>query len=535
MTKEKKYNLIVVILAGLFFFVYSYISFSTWLPEWLNLKQVIFNWPDANANFYFARIFAEQGSLAVFEPLNQATGNLLHSRSINVYLNHLVPVSFLPSIVLFGLVAKIFGTAGLLFLTPLLASLTVYMTYRLVYYIFSDIDLALLVALLFLPLAPWLYFANIVMLPTVMFVFLTVAGFLSLALAFREKKWFWWILFSFLLSLAIIIRPTEIVWLAVVVLIVFLKNKNKLDYKKIIPAIAIFVLLVLVSLYLNKITYGSYFATGYFNLQSGEQATEFASSTNYFKLLIAPFGFDIKQIFYNFGKYFVKLNWPMFVLALFGFALVVIRRMKEKKDSIWCSYNPINFSVFILLILYYASWNIADPLVRNLNNISISYVRYFMPLYIMILPLAAHAIKFLAKKSKWLYLIIILLVSAFSFHLAFYSPNDGLMATKENLDTYRQYYLEVHKIVEDDAIIITDRTDKIFFPAYRVIVPQGDLPFWPRLDKIVDTENIYYFSNTSEQQATSLKSEANASGMEIVELVEIGNGFKLYKIIRLSR
>ncbi len=535
MTKEKKYNLIIAVLSGIFFFIYSYLAWSVWWPEWSGFGQVIFNWPDANANFYFAKVFSEQGTLAVFEPLNQITDNLLHSRSINVFAGNLVPISFLPSIVLFGLVTKIFGLGGLLFLTPMLASLSVYMLYRLIYYIFSDIDLALIAALLFLPLGPWLYFANIVMLPTIMFIFLSVAGFLSLAIYIRNKKWFWWLLFAFLISLAIVVRPTEIVWLGLITIIVVYKNKNNLDYKKILSAVLVFVFLALAALFLNKATYGGYFSTGYLNLQSGTQATEFSSGTNYLKLLVAPFGFDIKQIFYNFGKYFVKLNWLVFALSVFGFILVVIKRMKEKKDSIWCSYNSINFSIFILIIIYYASWNLADPLVKNLNNISISYVRYFMPLYIMILPLAAYAIKFLAKKNKWLYVAFILLTTVFSFRLAFYSANDGLLATKENLQTYRQYYLRVHKIVEDDAIIISDRSEKIFFTTYRVIAPQGDLPFWPRLNKIIDKEDVYYFSNISEQQMSSLRSEANSNGMEIMEPVEIENEFKLYKIIRLNR
>ena len=534
MTKERKYNLIIAILAGAFFFVYSYLSSSVWLSEWFGFKQIIFNWPDSNANFCFARVLSQQGTLAVFEPLNQLTDNLLHTRSINVFDSHLVPVTFLPGIVIFALAGKIFGTAGILFLTPLLASLTVYMVYRLSYHVFKDLNLSLITALLLLPLGPWLYFANIVMLPTIMFIFLVVAGFLGLSVSLQRNHWAWWLISSALLSLAIVVRPTEIVWLGIISLIVLYWNRSKIDYKKILACLLVFVVIVLTALYLNKLIYGAYLASGYFNLQSGEQGFS-GQGTNYFKLLLAPFGFDIKQIFYNFGKYFIKLNWFPFIFAIFGFVLLAIKRFKEKKDTVWCKYHKLNFLIFVLILIYYGSWDIADPLVKNLNTISISYVRYFLPLYILILPLAAYTILFITKKNKFISGGLILALAIFSWHLAFYSPNDGLLATKSNLESYRWQYQQVHKIVEDDAIIMTDRSDKVFFPAYRVIVPQGDLPLWSRVSNIIDTQSIYYFSNKSEEEINKIRPEANSNGIAILDPIEFDDGFKLYKIIRLSR
>ncbi|RJQ34846.1 hypothetical protein C4566_01650 [Candidatus Parcubacteria bacterium] len=536
MNKEKKYNLLVALLSLLFFFVYSYLSWSILWPEWSELKHIIFNWPDANANFYFARLLAEEGVLSVFEPLNQLTDNLLHTRSINVFAGSLVPITFLPGIVIFALFAKIFGTGAMLFLTPALASLTVYLLYRLSYYIFKDLDLSLIISGLLLPLGPWLYFSNIVMLPTIMFIFFVVGGFLALAISLAKNKWFWYLLSAFLFSLAIILRPTEIVWLAVSVLIILYWNRSKFDYKKIIACLLVFVVILFLNFYLNKITYGSYFASGYFNLQSGGQPTEFSGqSTNYFKLLLAPFGFDFGQIVYNFAKYFIKLNWPLFVLAVFGFMLLTIERLKEKKKSIWYNYYLISFLLFILILLYYGSWDIADPLVKNLNQISISYVRYFLPLYILLLPLAAYAIKFIGQKYQWLYLIVVLLVGTFSWQLAFYSQPDGLVATKLNLEKYRQQYLAVRDLVEDNAIIISERSDKVFFPAYKVVAPQGDLPLWSRIANIVELQPIYYFSDKSDELISLDRQEAETSGLLIEEGAEISQGFKLYKIISLKK
>jgi len=529
MIKERKYNFTILILAVLFFFVYAYLVWSIWLPQWLELKHIIFNWPDANANFFFARLWAEQGTLASFEPLNLASDNLLHTRSINVFNGNLVPVGFLPSILVYAASFKIFGILGILLLTPALAALSIYFIYRLSYYIFSDLDFSLTIAVLFSVLAPWLYFANIVMLPTIMFVFFVLAGFLSLAKFFQTNKWFWWILTGFLLSLAVFVRPTEIVWLAVTALFVLYWQRKKIDYKKIISCLIIFAILVFVSLYLNKITYGSYFVTGYFDLQNSGQPTEFSGQgTNYFKFLLMPFGFSPSKIFYNFGKYFVELNWYIFVLALSG---ILIRLIKKECSLAWRNYAIISIIIFVLVFLYYGSWDLADPLVKNLNSISISYVRYFMPLYILILPLAAYAIKFLSK-DKIFYAAFILLAFIFGFKVAFYSPNDGLIATRDNLLSYQNQYQQVENLVESNAIIITDRSDKIFFSKYRVIVPQGDLPFWQRVASIIDTQAIYYFTDKSPELIVKDRLAAQESSLNISDATEIDKNFKLYKIIK---
>ena len=178
LNKHKKFNIIIIILCILFFGLYSFLVLSTWLPNWQEFQHLIFNWPDANANYFFSIIFAEYNIFQWLEPLNDLTDNLLHTRSINVIDNSLVPMTWLPAIAIWGWLAKLFGSFGALFITPALASISVYIVYKLVFYIFKDIHLAFLVALLLLPLAPWLYFANITMLPHILFIFLLLAGWL---------------------------------------------------------------------------------------------------------------------------------------------------------------------------------------------------------------------------------------------------------------------------------------------------------------------------------------------------------------------
>jgi hypothetical protein len=541
LSKAKKYSIVLFFLSIVFFMLYSFTVVSVWLPQWLNFKQLIFNWPDANANYFFVQLFAEQGTLSWHEPLNSITDNLLHTRSINVVDSSLVPMTFLPGLILFGLGAKLLGPWGVLLLTPLLATLTVYIIYRLSFYIFKDLDLSFLIALLFFPLAPWLYFANVVMLPTILFIFLVSAGWLFIAKSLATKKNLWWILGTVFLSLAVAVRPTELLWLALIWIFMVYTNRQQLKHSRCLASICIFLAILITFLSFNKLVYGGYLSFGYLNLQANTLPTEFSGQEqgnifNYIKLLVMPFGFDIVLIAKNFVKYFVNIIWYQVTFAIAGTILLLANRRLELA---WKKYFLLTPFVFILILLFYGSWDIADPLVKELNTISISYVRYFMPLYIWLLPLSAYAIKRLFsskdKTNQLAYYVIIFAMAILSIKAAFYAKHDGLFKNQENLLIYQQQFKAVHKIIPEDAIIMTDRSDKVFFPAYKVIVDQGDLPLWPRISNIIDSQEIYYFSDKSEQEINDLRPKANSNGIAITDQAQIDEQFKLYKIIRLTR
>ena len=517
MSKTKKYNLIFLCLAIVFFLLYSYTALATWLPNWLTFKHLIFNWPDANANYFFAQLFADTGSFRLVEILNGIGENIIHTRSMNIVDLYMVPVTFLPALTIFSLGFKLLGGVGILFLTPLLATLTVYFVYRLAIYLF-DIDLAFLIALLLFPLAPWLYFSNVVMLPTILFIFLLVAGFLSFAKYVQKQTWWYWLLTSLLLSLAILVRPTEILWVSILIIFVFILNRRYLNWQNIVSAVVTFGFLGWVALWLNKLTYGGYFSIGYLSFEGGSNELGQSNTLNPLKLLIAPFGFDLWLIIKNFYKYFFEIVVVHFILAIAG---VVYLLSKRKVDRVWKYYFIVAKIISILILIYYGSWYLADPLVLELNKISISYVRYFLPLYILILPLTALALRNIfwrQKKIKWLAPVIILFLTVISLKVAFYSTNDGLFATQRTLRTYYTQYRLVSERVEEDSIIISERSDKVFWPKYRVIVREdgGRIPFWMRVYRITKNNNIYYYADLSR-----LEEEKEAAKLRSLELEEI--------------
>jgi len=160
-SNDNKYNIILIFLCLLFFGLYSFNVWSLWLPNFHTFGHYIFNWPDANANYYFAKLFADNNRFSAMENLNLLSDNILHTRSINVQAGSLVPITFLPALYFFGAFFKLLGETNILWLSPALASISAYIVFALSNNIFKDKHLSFLIATLFLALAPWLYFANV--------------------------------------------------------------------------------------------------------------------------------------------------------------------------------------------------------------------------------------------------------------------------------------------------------------------------------------------------------------------------------------
>lgn len=508
-----------------FFLLYSFSIIFIWWPQYQIIGQFIFNWPDANANYFFAKNFAENYSLISPEPLNAVTDNLLHTRSINVFANNLVPMTFLPNIVIFGIAYKLLGSLGVLFLVPLLAILSAYLFYSLLKIVFNK-HLATIALLLLLPLAPWLYFANLAMLTNMLLICLFL-----LALYFWAKERYY--VSALFLGLALICRPSESIFLFLPFAFLFYWQ-NPQQRRHWPWSLAIIFILLLVFFSLNYSVYGHWLTAGYFNLQTQSVPTEFLGQENNFqqwlKMLVAPFGLNFSLIIYNVSKYFAQIFLPYLILA----ALAIFYSIKRSADSLkWQRYLFIAVLNSLVLILYYASWNLADPVVKNLNVLSSSYVRYFLPLYILWLPLSALALVDIFAKKYWPYFIVVLL-GTISIYNAFWAKPDGLLAHKYYLGQYFEQFQAVKKIAPKQAVIVCEREDKIFFPYYRVVVPQGDLPTWPRLEKIVDQAPLYYFTNRSVEDLAVEQIYAKANNLQLVNPIEISGGFRLYEIQLLN-
>lgn len=512
------------LVAGFFYshdLLFIYLKYLNFFP------QIIFNWPDANANYFFVRLLTETNTLIFYEPLNIITDNILHTRSINVLDGSLVPMSWLWPIILWSSVAQVFGLFGVLWLNPILAILSLWLVYGISKYLFQDKNLSILITALLAFFAPWLYFANLVMLASILTIFLYLLSLYLFLLSFHKNNFIIFSLASSVFALSFLARPSEFIWLAGILLLSVYFSKNKIQAKHAFAFFGIFIIFISITLYFNKLVYGNYFSFGYLNFQTVDNAIAAQS-------IVLPFGWQtkifLKNIFYN----FILLIWPYWILVLA--ALIVLRKKVFSFSNIWKKYLLICIVASLFLFIYYANWDIADTGVKQYNKISNSYVRYFLPIYILWLPVFAKSIQVLLNSprvvaGKYFYQsVIIILLSIFSLHLAFYAPFDGLLAQKKNINIYYQQFEQVKNLVPADAIILTIKSDKIFFPTYQVIVPQGDLPLWPRIATLLTQRPVFYVHDLSEIDIAKQKGLASQAGIELHFVSELANNFKLEEL-----
>ncbi|MFA5187890.1 MAG: glycosyltransferase family 39 protein [Patescibacteria group bacterium] len=537
MLQKLKNNQIVIlgIIAIIFFFIYSFLIFGNSASK--------FTWPDETANYFFIKNYIQHSNFSVAEPLNEVGGDLIKPRSFNVYNHNLVPGSFLGMLLIYGLIGKVVGAGLVKFLTPLLAVLAGLFFYKILLKIFEP-KIAFFSALLFYLNPAWWYYADLSMLPNISFLSFVIIGLyflLQLDKEIKKKNWLWAILGSFFIALALIIRTNEFVWILAALIFLAVVYYKKLKWQDVGLCILVCILVFLPILYYNNLTYGSYFSFGYLRLSQGstifaQVPTEFKVSDsgilNFVKFIFLPFGFHPKVILVNLYRYVYELFWWLFFTSVLG-GFIFLKKYHEKKHAV---YFVLSLCVGLYLLAYYGSWVFADQLTLALNKIGISYVRYFLPIYILSLPLASIFIAWLINlfKSKKLKIALAMfLTSVFiglTINVVYSAGYDNLLAVKQNISDYNNINNKVMALTGANSVIISQRSDKIFFPERKVIGAWtiDDFDNWT---KLLDANvPLYYYATESVAFLEQLDAELYEYGVELTNETQIEGENYLYKI-----
>jgi len=149
-----------------FFLVYSF------LPLTAPLR---FNSPDEMSNHFFSTFFADQNRLWKFEPKSFFGGDVVHPRSTKIVDYLIVPGGFIGLPVIFGGLAKIFGTGVVPFLTPLFAVLAALAWGAIIKKYFGR-TIGILAGLLLLVQPAWWYSASRTLMPNILLVALVIGA-----------------------------------------------------------------------------------------------------------------------------------------------------------------------------------------------------------------------------------------------------------------------------------------------------------------------------------------------------------------------
>ncbi|MBN2884782.1 glycosyltransferase family 39 protein [Patescibacteria group bacterium] len=516
-------NILVVLIAIAFFVATAAFNYNTQEKGYVKFLS-----PDETANYFFARHYAQSGQIAVFEPANLVAEEVVHPRSIRSDHGWLKPVSFIGIILVYGKIASYLGIAVIPYLTPFFGAIGIIFFYFLIKRLLGR-KVALVSALLLAAFPVYFFYTSRSMFHNILFIVFLLGFFLFASLSIiprdvlqqiKKTRKFWHFkvakieslsyfsafLAGLMLGGTVAARTSELLWLAPTLFILCLFYCRRLAFTRLVLIIAGLILAILPLLYWNQILYSSPFFGGYGEMnrsivQLSQAGGQFVQSTvtghfaqykaalNIVWQNIFYFGYHPRQSLWMFYHYVIAMFPILCSLTFLGGILLLFKLVKKQKRWVY-AYISVWFTLSAILVLYYGSWKFNDNPDPTRFTIGNSYTRYWLPLYIMAIPLASLAITSLAKSfsrimslgadfkwsqgvrrllsANWTIVISGVLVFIFTTFTLFGSE-EGLVILYYNHFTDRNNTLAILEKTESDAIIITQYHDKQLFPERRVI------------------------------------------------------------------
>ena len=574
------YFIAVLLVAAAFFVGTAYFNFSTQHQD-----LVKWNSPDETANYFFSQRLATEGVIAQFEEANVLASDLVMPRSMRSDSGWLKPVSFLGLILLYGYLGAWISPVIIPYLTPFFGALGIIFFFLFLRRLFSERIAAISAALLAV-FPVYFYYSMRSMFHNVLFLVMLIIGayFLAVALNRRFKpikqnffkdcpraatvKGSLLIIFAgFFFGWAIAVRTSEIIWLLPVLGLVALFYWRRLGFSRILLFLAGLFFALLPTLYYNQLLYNSPFYGGYnemnrsletisaagnnFVFQSTESLkSAFSALVTTIKDTVFYFGFKPRQSLAMFNYYVVEMFPWLTVFGALGFLILLLLNLKKPAKK-YLVYLLSWIFLSGVLILYYGSWRFTDNPNAASHTIGNSYTRYWLPIYLMALPLVALTWELIARglfyfcrrHSVYRYLVggslaLIYLIVAFqSFNFLLFSGEESLNNLSYNMAADRQIGRTVLSLTPTEAIILTQYHDKVLFPERRVIMGlMHEPPYYPFLKKLLNHYPVYYLNFTySEIDLEYLNaSRLPEFGLQLEPQKFIGRDFTLYQIKSLT-
>jgi hypothetical protein len=539
--------------------------------------------PDETANAYFSELFSDAGTFFSYNPLSESLGDVLYPRSMISLDGRLLPSGFIGLPVLYGSLAAFVGVLFVPWFTLIISVLAVVSWYFTTKKLFPK-RVAFLATLLLATHPAWWYYTARSLMPNSLFVslvllaifFLVVRPFKMLRNGYKikQKRWKflnkvqkkllrWWVPFvdlvlsAGLFGAAVFVRPSEVFWMAAAALCVLVVYWKKEHWKASVLFLLIFIIALLPMLHFHEMFYGGALKTGY---NAGESAAvsvgvaeEVVSTATDAQLAwytfleipiikaVFPFGVHPRNALQHMGWYLVSLFWWLSLLAIPGFFLLFSRRKKMKSTRARHRTYALVFLVVLgWLGVMYGSWSFhdnPDPLAITIAN---SYVRYWLPLYVMSTPLIAYSIHWLAKKATVdgaKNVAIVGLMSAcvvLNSYAVFWQGDDALFTMSAMLQDSLEIRASVLEIVPEQGVIVVDRADKIFFPYRTVRYPLRDETTYQLLPVLLETSPVYYYGITFPQEDLDFLNQKKLPELGVrVEQKEIFGEESLYQFFAL--
>ena len=302
------------------------------------------------------------------------------------------------------------------------------------------------------------------------------------------------------------------------------------------------------------------------------------------------FGFNPRDSLKMFYYYFVKMFYWLFWPAVLG-GILFLRKYREWKREHW-AYLTSYFTASLILLFYYGSWGFYDNPDPNSFTIGNSYTRYWLLIYLGALPFVSMAIiqisrvllyrynanttnryanttnannattlvkatevkkamkdknevgylKSLARLPRRIFLIncarvvVVGFIFFVSVQFVLFGSEEGLIFAAQKNKQAKNEFNKVISLTENNAVIITQYHDKLFFPERKVIVGLfNDKNMIARYTDLVDYLPVYYYNFTLPPADIDYLNNRRLAevGLRIEKVEQVGE-FGLYRLHRVA-
>lgn len=425
--------LILAVLAVVFFACassYIYLSQKGGFVKWSS--------PDETANYFFSKLYAQNGEFSIFEKYNLYAKDIIHPRSFRSDFGFLKPVSFLGLPLVYGKIASFTTWKVIGYLTPIFAAIGIIYFYLFLKMFFSR-RTAIFSAFLLAVFPVYFYYSARSMFHNVLFTVFLIIGlyytlksvpkkeekenknnnshekagaklrekFLKLDSA-RIKDLLLAGLGGLFIGLAVTARSSELLWLGPLFGMIWIFNFWRFGIPRLVIWICFFGLALSPMLFNNYILYSSPIRGGYPEMNQSIQTVamsgqELAKSVpdlakgsavkarglaGEIKRAVFSFGLNVPRSLKIFNLYYVKMFPWLFWPSLAGMLLFLLHFRKIKKKHILYLLGYLFLSA--VLIVYYGSWEFYDNPDRQAATIGNSYTRYWLPVYLGAIPFVSY-------------------------------------------------------------------------------------------------------------------------------------------------
>ncbi len=495
-----------------------------------------FNTPDEVVNSFFSERLANGENLRAPAPLNKIAGEtIVRPRWVHILDNDIVLAGFIGFPLILAIFGWVFSVSVLPFITPIFAIFGLGALYLLGRDLINRRAAWLIIILTSVTPAYWYYHSRSFF-HNALFFDLVLVGMWLWYQALKKQKIIWYLLTGLILGLAISVRSSEVFWLATAFGVWSAYCYKQIIWRYIAWLVLGLILGIAPVLVVNYLTYGQLFIVGYSGgitlpAAGGESITKFISQ------VILPFGFHPRVMWQIFLHYIVQFSWWWFILVLVGTGYVIKKWQTLSQEVKGLFLMSLVVSAWLLVV--YGSWWFSDNPDPTAVTLGSSYVRYFLPLYILGLWPASFYLAdlWLKKYGRIIVSSIIIIFITLSANLVLWGKDEGLVFLQQRLWQFENVSRVVQGITPSDSVIVAPgRTDKFFWPERQVIVSFASIREYQAVGRLVKAGiPVYLFNLTfSEVQLVEWQNKLKIADLELKLEKDNLLEHSLYKFLQVN-